>query len=270
MSERVELPAESAGRAVVRYVRFSEEVGETICSRVAGGESLAAVCKGAAMPHPTTVYAWAESRPGFGAALTRAQAQARVAQRLADRARAAAKFAAGRDNRGRWSTYTPEIGEEICRRIADGVTLKAIGADPAMPCAATVLNWVREFPEFGERYALARAQLADLLFDEAREVALGATPASVWADRLRFDTIRWMAARMAPRKYCERVIVEQEVAARLAEEAEAAGIGGDTLVILKKWSDVTAEEEAEAEATERLYEQRRAARARLRRGGRIG
>jgi hypothetical protein len=265
MSERIDLPVESTGRGVVKSVRYSEEIGETICSRVAAGETLAAVCKEAGMPHPTTVYAWAESRARFGAGLTRAQAEARVAQRLADRARAAAKFAAGRDGRGRWSTYTPEIGEEICRRMADGVSLKAIGADPAMPCAGTILRWVREFPEFGERYGLARAHLADVLFDEAREVALGATPKSVWADRLRFDTIRWMAARMAPRKYCERVIVEQEVAARMAEEAEAAGLGGDTLVIVKRWSDVTPEEEAEAEATERLYEQRQAARARLRR-----
>ena len=212
MDDGMGLPADGAGRGVMRSVRWSEAVGETICARVAAGESLASVCHEAGMPHSTTVYDWTRERPVFGAALAAAQTEARVAERLADRARAAARFAAGRDNRGRWSTFTPEIGEEICRRMADGVSLKAIGADPAMPCAATILRWCREFPEFGDAYALARSQMADWLFDEAREVSLEATPSTVWVGRLRFDTIRWMTARMAPKKYCERVVAGAELA----------------------------------------------------------
>jgi hypothetical protein len=47
---------------------------------------------------------------------------------------------------------------------------------------------------------------ADYLFDEAREVALAA-PKTVWIERLRFDVIRWQTARLAPRKYCERLVV---------------------------------------------------------------
>ena len=43
------------------------------------------------------------------------------------------------------------------------------------------------------------------------------------------------------------------------------GLGGDLLVIVKGHSDITPEEEAEAEATERLYQARRTARADARR-----
>jgi hypothetical protein len=43
----------------------------------------------------------------------------------------------------------------------------------------------------------------------------------VWAEQPRFDAIRWMTARMAPKKYRERVLVEAEVSpARAMDEAE--------------------------------------------------
>jgi hypothetical protein len=42
----------------------------------------------------------------------------------------------------------------------------------------------------------------------------------VWADRLKFDTIRWLTARLAPKKYVERLVVAQ-VQAQAAAEAPA-------------------------------------------------
>jgi hypothetical protein len=247
MADGGDLPAvRSGGRK--KYVRFSDAIGAAICARVEAGESLSRVCRGPEMPNATTVYDWARERPAFGLALSQAMRTARVAQRMVDRAKAAARLAAGRDRRGRWSTFTPELGREICERIANGESLKAVGQDPAMPCAATILRWAAEFPDFGNDYAHARQLMADLLFDEAREVA------SVWADRLRFDTIRWMTARMAPKKYCERVMVEAEVAARRADEDDDPfGERAPMTVIVKRFSDVTAEEEADAEATEAWF-----------------
>jgi len=252
---------EAPGRG--KYVRWSAPIEAAILARVEGGESLAAVCRGPQMPHASTVHDWVHARPEFACALGRAMQAARVAQRLADRAAAAARLAAGRDNRGRWSTYTPEMGEEVCRRIAGGESLAAVGRDPEMPCAATILNWAREHEEFGDRYALARAQMADWLFDEAREVSLEATPSTVAVGRLRFDTIRWMTARMAPRKYCERIVIDAGISARRAQDEEAAGEGRGLTVIVKRFTDVTPEEEAAHDATEARAWAREA-----RRGGR--
>lgn len=236
-----------------KYVRFSEELGAAICARVEAGESLSRICRGPETPHATTVYDWARTWPAFGLALSQAMRTARIAERSVDRAKAAARLAAGRDRRGRWSTYTPELGQEICERIANGESLKAIGRDPTMPCAATVLRWAAEFPAFGDDYAQARRFQADYLFDEAREVALAATPGDVWVGRLQFDVIRWMTARMAPKKYCERVIVEAAVAERAAEEDPRRQ---PMQVIVKRFCDVTPEDEAEADATEALFERR--------------
>jgi hypothetical protein len=165
-----------------------------------------AICREPGMPHRTTVREWARAWPEFGEGLLAAMRLARLRRRCADVARAARP----RDPRGRWSTYTPELGAEICRRLTEGETLIAIARDPEMPCYSTVLNWAKSVPAFGDAYAQARALAGDYLFDEAREVARAATPGSVWADRLRFDVIRWQTARLAPRKYLERLVVKAD------------------------------------------------------------
>ena len=225
----------AGGGALRKYVRYSEGLGQTICLRLAGGESLSAICRDEGMPHPTTVYAWTRDHPEFGAAFLTAQKEARVAERLADRAAAARRWGADgeadgafgvlRDGRGRWSTFTPELGEEICWRLANGESLKSIGMDPRMPSSATVLYWARRYPAFGDAYAQARAMMADSLSDMALEVAMTTNPREVWADRLRVDTIRWLAARQAPRKYCERVQAAAELEAIRRENGDRDGEG---------------------------------------------
>nr|MEA2799720.1 hypothetical protein [Phenylobacterium sp.] len=81
-------------------------------------------------------------------------------------------------------------------------------------------GWLKRHPEFEEAYVQARMIQADFFLDEAREVALGSTHETVWSDRLAFDTIRWMTARMAPKKYCERLLLDAEIAARKAEAGD--------------------------------------------------
>ena len=214
------LPSGRAAKAR-GYVIYSEAIGAEICERVAAGESIAAICRGSGMPNRTTVRDWAVAMPVFHQALAKALRAARTTERVADRRRGAARALVGRDNRGLWTTYTPQLGEAICRRIADGETLASIGRDPDMPSASTVLRWVTANPAFEADYVAARAMSADVLFDEAREVALGSTHETVWSDRLAFDVIRWQTARLAPRKYCERLVVADGLATVADEQAEA-------------------------------------------------
>jgi hypothetical protein len=211
------LPAERAAPA--RRVTWSDEIGETICWRLAQGESLMSICRDEAMPHHSTVREWRWRRAAFGEAMLEAMRAARFRRRRADLARAMRP----RDRRGLWSTYTHAMGAEICRRLIEGETLIAICRDEAMPCYSTVLNWARAVPEFGDAYAMARRLAADYLFDEAREVALAAQPGTVWVDRLKFDVIRWQAARLMPRKYVETMPRAEVERAREARERAAEG-----------------------------------------------
>jgi hypothetical protein len=239
---------------------FTAELGAEVCARIAAGASIMAVCRDPAMPHRTTVRKWANRDPVFAGELWAAMRTARLARRVRDGEAAAALAARPPPAKGGSATsYTWATAEAICRRLTSGESLVAIVRDPAMPCYGTVYNWLKKHAEFADLYVQARQVQADWLFDEAREVSLEATPETVWVGRLRFDTIRWMTARMAPKKYCERLVIDAAIAERRAEDE--AYERQPMTVIVKRFTDVTPEEEAAHDATEaRAWARERAGR----------
>jgi hypothetical protein len=235
---------------------FTPELGAAICARVRAGESVKAICRDPEMPARTTVWSWARSDELFAGELRAAMDEVRLARRRRDLDKAAvqAVWTARKDpaRGGRPSLYSRDLAEHICQRLTEGESLIAITRDPAMPGYGTVYNWLNRHTEFADLYAQAREVQAHYFFDEAREVSLDATPKTVWVGRLRFDTIRWMTARMAPKKYCERLVIDAEISARRAQEAQARGEGEAMTVIVKRFCDITPEEQAAADETERL------------------
>jgi hypothetical protein len=90
---------------------------------------------------------------------------------------------------------------------------------------STVFNWLHSFPEFLEQYTRAKEESADALVDEMLDIADDA--ANDWMEvhdkdnpgyrlngeainrsRLRVDTRKWIAAKLKPKKYGERVQTE--------------------------------------------------------------
>src|SRR5262249_575504 len=55
------------------------------------------------------------------------------------------------------------------------------------------------------RYARAREAQADKYFQEIVEIADAATPETVNVARLRVDSRKWAAARLAPKKYSDHI-----------------------------------------------------------------
>jgi len=120
---------------------------------------------------------------------------------------------------GRPSTFTQEIADEICRRLANGESLRSICADQQggwMPSETTVYRWLQEDDGFRDNYTGAREAQADHYFDQIVEIAdsptasidpeTGATVLNdVQRDRLRVDARKWVAARLAPKKYGEKL-----------------------------------------------------------------
>jgi hypothetical protein len=225
----------SAEGRFVGVCELTEAVASAICGRIAAGEPLMAVGRDPAMPHRTTIRNWANRHPDFRARLAEAMREARLERRRLDRELAAARAARPLPAKGgSASTYRHEVGQAICARLANGESLVSIARDPEMPSYVTVFNWLERHSDFADAYVIARQVQADYLFDEAREVALASTHATVWADRLRFDTIRWQTARLAAKKYCERVIVEAEVAAmRARDDAAREGV----TVVIRRFTD---------------------------------
>ena len=128
------------------------------------------------------------------------------------------------------STFTDELFAGILDRIAEGESLRAICRGDGMPAARTVLRWIRANPDLQRAYAFATDVRADLIFDEVLEIADDA--AGDWVVRdgapvldaehvrrsaLRIEARKWTLARMAPKKYGDRVDVNHGVQDSLGE-----------------------------------------------------
>ena len=108
--------------------------------------------------------------------------------------------------------YSEEIAEEILSRMADGQSLRQICRDTHMPDPSAVIQWANKDADFAQRYARARETLADLYADELVELAdsvrRGATSEEVNAARLAVDTRKWIASKLMPRRYGDKMTVE--------------------------------------------------------------
>lgn len=102
--------------------------------------------------------------------------------------------------------YNQQLAQEICERLVNGESLRAIARDPAMPDKVTLLRWLTKHDEFRTQYVHARDLQAEGDFDEIEELAATATPESVQVVKLQVDTRKWVLARKAPKKYGDRVM----------------------------------------------------------------
>ncbi len=117
---------------------------------------------------------------------------------------------------GRPSDYTPELANKVCEQISLGNSLKRVCTSDDMPSIATVFNWLHSKKEFLDKYEQAiqerteaqHEQLLDL-GDEAvhlaQNVDFKASNAVVSAVKLKADNMKWVMARMKPKKYGDKI-----------------------------------------------------------------
>ena len=106
---------------------------------------------------------------------------------------------------GRPSLYTPELAQLLCDRIGSGELAVEIVKEPGMPSFGTIHRWQGERPEFRELYARAREMQAHACAERAVISGRRATAEDANAARVRFDADRWLAARLDPKNYGDRV-----------------------------------------------------------------
>ena len=123
---------------------------------------------------------------------------------------------------GRPSDYTQELADQICARLADGESLRSVCRDDAMPDKSTVFKWFRIQPGFVDQYARAKEESADALSDEMLDIAddgrndwmkrnaeddagWQANGENVQRSRVRIDTRKWLASKLKPKKYGDKV-----------------------------------------------------------------
>jgi hypothetical protein len=105
---------------------------------------------------------------------------------------------------GRPSSYTPETGAEICRRIGEGESLRTICRDDAMPGLRTVFQWLEADAAFAHQYARARERQAHVMAEWAIEDATTAGDAQL--GRLAYDARKWFAGKLLPKVYGDKTL----------------------------------------------------------------
>jgi hypothetical protein len=129
---------------------------------------------------------------------------------------------------GRPSKYSDEVAHEICTRLGLGDSLRKICRDDHMPSLGSVMNWLTTKPDFLQQYTRAREIQAETQFDELVDIVDQPPELNYVTDKngelievkfdstyvawmkLRVDTRKWTAARMAPKKYGDHKAPEQK------------------------------------------------------------
>jgi len=111
------------------------------------------------------------------------------------------------------SSYTPQMAQDICRKLADGKTLRMLAdSDPGMPTRDTVNRWMREHPDFKIAAQAARREGAQSLADEALDRARSVKwKDDVPAARLNADVALRLAAAYDPATFGDKKFVQQSV-----------------------------------------------------------
>lgn len=109
--------------------------------------------------------------------------------------------------RGYHRAVTPEVAEEICRRITSGRTLLSVCSDVDMPHRDAIYDEMHRSPAFSEAIARARAESAHALAMQVLEIADSAGPHdNPQLIKNRCDQRRWLAGKYNP-LYSDKVAV---------------------------------------------------------------
>lgn len=105
--------------------------------------------------------------------------------------------------------FSQKIADHICQRLSEGENLRAMCREETMPCQSTVFKWLAAEPAFAELYARARIAQADCLADDIQLIAdePAKDAVEVARNRLRVDARKWLAAKMAPKKYGDTLAI---------------------------------------------------------------
>jgi hypothetical protein len=151
--------------------------------------------------------------------------------------------------------FTQELADTICERIANGESLRSICDGGGFPDKATVFRWLSFNDDFRDQYARAREAQADAIFDdiltiaddgqndwmekkdaEGENIGWRENGEAIRRSQLRIDARKWMAGKLKPKKYGEKLdlnvsgsletVSEDQLNARITQLLGKAGANG--------------------------------------------
>jgi len=160
-----------------RWRAFEPAAALAILTRVGAGKALRPVLAAdPALPCLAVVARWRAETPGFDEAMRVAMKRGRLA-------------------RGS-PLWSPALDAAVCERLLAGASLRAVAADPDMPCGTTLRNWRRRRPEFAHGVATACEMRDELIAEGLFMMAQAATPATAETTEAALTLARGRAGRM--------------------------------------------------------------------------
>jgi len=144
--------------------------------------------------------------------------------------------------KGRPSTYTKEMGQTLCTRMALGETMAEITKETGMPSKEVIYQWRQIHPDFDSMYTRAREDQMHAWADQIISFADDGTE-DVLRDgdgnpvlkangdpklyrehidrtRLRIDTRKWLMAKILPKVFGDRMAVDATHTVEQKDDAE--------------------------------------------------
>lgn len=124
---------------------------------------------------------------------------------------------------GRPSEFTQEMADEMCAELSEGKSLRTVCHPEHRPSTVTFFNWIRTYPQFLTQYDRAKQEAADMLVEEMLDIADencndkrtvidkhgNEREVTDWEvvgrSKLRVDTRKWIASKLKPKKYGDRL-----------------------------------------------------------------
>lgn len=123
--------------------------------------------------------------------------------------------------------FSLRLWGKICRRLAEGDSLRDVASARNMPSVTTIMRWLDDDTkpdEIREQYARARKLQAETIFDEMLDIADDARNdwmeregedavgyqfmgENVQRSRLRIDTRKWVVSKLNPKKYNDKMVL---------------------------------------------------------------
>lgn len=134
------------------------------------------------------------------------------------------------DNIGRPTIFTPEMGDDICQHIADGLSVRKVCEIDGMPKMTTIFRWLAdgEHEVFRTQYEKSREIGLEVHADSILEIAdtpLEGVETKIMADggvevkkgdmlghrRLQIDARKWVLSKLLPKKYGDKMNVDMSI-----------------------------------------------------------
>jgi hypothetical protein len=127
--------------------------------------------------------------------------------------------------------------EAVFARMEKGEFLREIEKEEGFPSSDVIRARIRNSPELQARYARVRLEQSHAHAERAIVEARAATPLTAQSQRLKYDAERWMAGKLNPRAYADKLLhtgADGEGPVQFAVTLNYAALDEDELMTLRR------------------------------------